>query len=247
MSKFNSKIISLFFINHFLGNIYSKIVQIKYGLDEGDLIFDRFNSEIDLEFSYDYTGFLMSHIYIKNNGYLQNKVPYELIDKESMLTSTGSPIFLASIDPNIGKIYYRIINKEDTKTFIDKLIRDCFSNMNDYSSTFNFVATWDQVVESNSIDHSVNNTFQVIFSSNSRNSFFLHNYLNLNWGNEKNGGGLSTYRAEYYLDDSFTKNVKNLQLKSNIGIPGSFLIGVNNSTHFLPDSLPYDIPETSTK
>lgn len=238
MSSRYQTILFLFYSLFFMDKVCSNIINFPYGLSAQDDVFDRIDlKEIDMEFSYDYTGYIMSHIYIKNDGYLQNKIPYELTDKESMLSSTGSPIFLAQIDPNIGNIYYRIVKEEKTKSSIEKLVKDCFSQMSDYSSTFNFIVTWDQVVESSSTISSINNTFQLVFSSNSTHTFFLYNYLDLNWGNDKNGAGISTYKKEFYLDDAFTNNVKNLQTSSNIGVPGSFFIGVNNQTHFLPDSV----------
>lgn len=237
MDFYLEKIFFLFFLNYFYGEIYS--FSLPYGIDAGDTIFYRnLESEIKFDFKYYLGSDYFSSISIKNDGYLQVSPEYELPGH-----SPGIPIYCDNINPNIGSIYYRIINDLDTTIKIDQMIINNFKK--NYSSIFNLVATWDKVVREDIEDTSINNTFQVVFSSNGQYSTIFYNYINLKWeitDNNFNRAGINfvTFNnnlTEFKVADKI--NIEFLSLFSNMNEPGTFLLGMDSNDVYVPVNTDY--------
>jgi len=110
-----------------------------------------------------------------------------------------------------------------------------------YSTTFNplrlYIITWDQVAAYNGYS-SLNNTFQVIIATDGNLSFLVFNFGIISWPNSQfrvnlffgyNAGNNINY---YSYPDSFTNNITNVAVKSNVNIPGKwiFIASTNSST-----------------
>lgn len=170
-------------------------------------------------------GYKLNNILVGNSGFL------ELVSDidDSYIEVYAYYTFL---NPHYGEIYYRIIDDGETLSSIDELIQNNFPQMESYNSTFCLVATWHQVIKLFSSNPSKNNTFQIVFSSNSTHNFFLFNYLNLKW--ERHYDGFTFYGILYLrpgtvqYEKYFLSNETNsilLSTSSNFGVPGSFLLG----------------------
>ena len=227
--NFSFKRIQFLVFIFFCGEIQSTTLSLKYGLDIGDDIFNREQSSSEsVPFNYQFGDFKMNEVSVGSNGNLglgaENYEFFELY------------VYFSFLDTRYGQIYYRIINDGETLSSINKLIQNNFPQMQSFTSNFCLVVTWDQVVPASSVDLSINNTFQVVFSSNSTHNFFLINYLNLKW--ERGNDGLSfnglrymrhmnSVQYEKYIFSNET-NPTLLSTSSNFGVPGSFLFGFAN-------------------
>ena len=93
-----------------------------------------------------------------------------------------------SPDDNSGNVYYRTVLSSGDKFILDQLtseVRTFFPNMVHFTAQFALIATWDKVAPYRShaygIPDDARNTFQAALVTDSRHSFVIYRYHNVDW------------------------------------------------------------------
>jgi WD40 repeat protein len=149
--------------------------------------------------------------------------------------------FWSDINTEVGgQIYYR---KSSSSSDLNQAKSDI---ANVYATTFNpsrvYITTWNQVAAYDG-SSAVNNTFQVVIATDEKLSFLIFNFGSMSWPNSQfsmnsffgyNAGNNITFYSYPY---SFTNNITNVSLQSNVKIPGKWIFMVSSASTTTTSSL----------
>eukprot|EP01084_Bolivina_argentea_P301020 519204_1 len=206
--------------------------------------------EVALKNIIPYYGNKYKTIYVSTNGCLSfnHGVKQFTPDQFPLEDHLFLSAFWADVDTrgtNAGKVYYRESTEAAELSEATKQIVAVFRKLRgNFYATSLFIATWDHVGYYDQKSDKLN-TFQTVVVTNGRKSFVIFNYLSDNgiqwtYGDFSvgvhaqcgfNKGDGKTHES---LEGSYTADVINLHKKTNIGIPGRFMFGIDAVKIYLP-------------
>ncbi|XP_026541083.1 alpha-tectorin-like [Notechis scutatus] len=206
---------------------------------------DGASPEISISEFFFFYGRKYHSLYVNNNGVVSfgNPVsqftpdPFPLMDGRTFVAP-----FWADVDNRItGDVYYRQSQDQGLLQRVTADINAYFPHEN-FTATWAFVATWDQVAFYGSLSTKVN-TFQAVLTSDGKMSFVMLNYQDIQWiSGQASGGdahtglegtpaqaGFNTGDADNYFNipGSWTPSIINISSTSNVVDPGRWAFEVD--------------------
>ncbi|XP_056399830.1 sushi, nidogen and EGF-like domain-containing protein 1 [Hyla sarda] len=220
------------------------------GLDTSALSSDDGSTLINLNMGIPLFGKTYSSIYLNNNGLLSFNRPIINVRFQTFLIPILAP-YWSDIDNSACTgchIYYREVNQTEAE-LMQRATDDLKAHFRLYqfSASWMFVSTWENVPYLNSVSGKVN-TFQAVLISDGKLTFLLFNYLDLQWPFLYNGeqegpvsyAGLNNedFSISYQLPNSQSISIVQLNATSNINVTGRWAFNVDrnvlqNSTTFI--------------
>jgi hypothetical protein len=193
---------------------------------------DGSNGPISLGVPIRFFNISYSTIYVNTNGHISFFAAY------SNYTALRFPLTFPLIAPfwtdintlTGGQIYYR---ESSSSTDLTQAKSDIVKV---YFSTFNptrlYITTWYQVAAYGGTSTTFN-TFQLVIVTNGSISFLVFNFEQMSWTSPPSGSNFANFgynagdNINYYSHpDSFTANIKNVSLQSNVNVPGKWIFRV---------------------
>ena len=202
-----------------------------FGTSNGDTrlpnVDDYLSDAIRLTVPFNFFNRNYSSLFISTNGYISFIYNYNLNtpDRFPIQNIPIIAVFWDNIDTRMGgNIYYRQITSTSTLAMISNDI-----NQNSFRASWAFIATWYRVAAIYSQFIGLRNSFQVILATDGNLFFVIFKYGEIEWSKYTQGGYNSGYPSNYYiLPDSFTSNVIEWSIQSNILNPGNWVFQIGN-------------------
>jgi len=172
-----------------------------------------------------------STIYVSTNGVISFLAEYNNFGQRLPLTTPLIAPFNADINTNIGgQIYYReSSNSTDLTQAKSDIVKVYF---NTFNPTRLYITTWYQVAAYGGTSTTFN-TFQLVIVTNGSISFLVFNFEQMSWASPPSGSLFANFgysagdNINYYSHpDSFTANIVNVSLQSNVNVPGKWIFRV---------------------
>ncbi|XP_037234859.1 sushi, nidogen and EGF-like domain-containing protein 1 [Falco biarmicus] len=236
-----------------------------YGPGENDQknpkLDDGTSEKVSLTVPFTFYGKEYQRLYVNNNGVISfdSKVkqytpdPFPLADGRPFVTP-----YWADVD-NVkgGDIYYRESTDPALLARATKDINQYFPKI-PYTATWVFVATWDHVAYYGSTSNK-GNTFQAVLTTNTKVSFIILNYWDIQWttgsasdgdpetglgGTPAHAGFNSGDETNYYnIPGSQTEAIINITMTSNVNVPGRWVFQVDD---FKVTGVPTEAPKAAS-
>ncbi|CAF1091450.1 unnamed protein product [Brachionus calyciflorus] len=231
------------FLSLFAKFFCSRDFFVPFGTENGDAAMfkndDQFTRPIQIATLFPFFNRTFSFLIVSTNGLItfDNGVGSYNPSHFPLKEIVGITPFWNDINTNNGgDIFYREINDTLTLSLIASDIQNSFTGFNRFRPKWAFVATWFQVAQFQPSDGLLRNTFQAILTTNGVNSFAIFNYDRLAWSISTN---IETYAQAgfnagdgttfYVLNGSFTPDILNVAMSSNIQKPGKWIFGTDLS------------------
>ncbi|XP_071588840.1 sushi, nidogen and EGF-like domain-containing protein 1 [Heliangelus exortis] len=221
-----------------------------YGEDQGDQknpkLDDGTSEKLTLATPFTFYGEEQRDLYVNNNGVISFGVkvnhyipdPFPLADGRAFLTP-----FWADVNNVLGgDVFYREATDPALLGDVTRDINQYFPDV-PFAATWAFVATWDRVAYYGSVSEKVN-TFQAVLTTDTKKSFIIFNYGDIQWTTgEASGGdaetGLGGTPAHagfnsgddtnfYNIPGSQTEAIVNVTDTSNVGVRGRWVFQVDD-------------------
>lgn len=147
--------------------------------------------------------------------------------------------FWADIDTRAGgEVYYQMRSDDETLKKIGCEIQSVYKSFVNFKPLYALVATWDKVRAYDTRFLPLNNTFQLVMTTNGFYSFVIFNYGDLSWPNENSRDGVVTgYNSGddfnyFMITDLPNRNLSKLTNDSNVGIPSKWIFRVDTKGEF---------------
>uniref|UniRef100_A0A8C0IDI9 NIDO domain-containing protein n=1 Tax=Bubo bubo TaxID=30461 RepID=A0A8C0IDI9_BUBBB len=235
-----------------------------YGLDQGDhknpKLDDGTSEEISLTVPFTFYSKEYQNLYVNNNGVISFDSQVREYTPDPFPLADGRPFvtpFWADVN-NVegGDVFYRETTDPTLLALITKNINQYFPDI-PYTATWAFVATWDHVAYYGTVSNK-GNTFQAALTTNTKRSFIILNYQDIQWTTgEASGGdpetGLGGTPAHagfnsgddknfYNIPGSQTDAIINITQTSNVNVPGRWVFQVDE---FKVTGVPTEAPEVA--
>uniref|UniRef100_A0A8V0X6J7 NIDO domain-containing protein n=1 Tax=Gallus gallus TaxID=9031 RepID=A0A8V0X6J7_CHICK len=220
-----------------------------YGLDKGDSknpkLDDGTSKRVVLSVPFSFYGKEYETLYVNNNGVISFDTPVKQYTPDPFPLADGRPFvapYWGDVDNVLGgEIFYRQTTDPALLKLITQHINQYFPSI-PFTATWAFVATWDHVAYYDSRSNK-GNTFQAALTTNTKTSFVILNYKDIQWttgvasgGDPKTGlGGTPAHagfnsgdETNYYnIPGSRTDAIINITTTSNVNVPGRWVFQVN--------------------
>ncbi|CAF0974524.1 unnamed protein product [Brachionus calyciflorus] len=212
---------------------------IPFGLDAGDTLMSKTDDEFEqifLSTKFPFFENFYNKLWVNTNG---------LISFDRGVREVESPIFpnnkfvcispfWSDIDTTFqGDIFYRQISNKEILSKIEYEIIDALYEYETFKPNWAFVVTWLEVPEFqiNKTNNLITNTFQVVLTTNTTQSFTIFNYEKLLWSTYSTQSGFNAGDGIRFfnLPGTFSESVKELVNISNIGVPGKWIFRTDSS------------------
>ncbi|XP_010569784.1 PREDICTED: IgGFc-binding protein-like [Haliaeetus leucocephalus] len=207
---------------------------------------DGSSKKVSLAVPFTFYGKEYRSLYVNNNGVISFDTrvnqytpdPFPLADGRTFVAP-----YWADVD-NVrgGDVFYRETTDPTLLARITKDINQYFPKI-PYTATWAFVATWDHVAYYGSTTNK-GNTFQAILTTDTKTSFIILNYWDIQWttgaasdGDAETGLGGTPAHAGfnsgdetnfYNIPGSQTDAIINITKTSNVNVPGRWVFQVDN-------------------
>ncbi|XP_069114894.1 sushi, nidogen and EGF-like domain-containing protein 1, partial [Argopecten irradians] len=199
--------------------------QLLYRNDDG-------YSEV-INFTFPYYNSTQSLTYVNTNGDITFKFPLSWTHPPVISANTHVQIapFWADVDIiRYGQIWY----KQSSTTYLlnraESEVQQAFPDLRNFHPSSVLTVTWNKVPYHGGPNDEIylRNTFQVVLTTNSVQSFVMFHYLKLDWAdNAWVGFNAGDGVTNYTIEGSPSDDIVNLVTKSNVGVPGKFLFRVD--------------------
>ncbi|XP_057293256.1 MAM and LDL-receptor class A domain-containing protein 2-like isoform X2 [Hydractinia symbiolongicarpus] len=214
---------------------------LHYGLEAGDTALgegDDYTRPVDMHSPIKIWDTYLSTLYISSNGVISSK-PYSSYDPKSWQNSPNNSLFVyhtdATFSSSCGKcnVYYR---RKISSTDLNKINSLLQSRDKSYYSRVDtiLVTTWFNASDYGNPNKT--NTFQSILTSNGEKTYAILSYDTLEYHNQfsskipKVGFKGSVNHYCNFVEDE--KHSMKLQCRSNVFMPGVFVVGLTRNTDF---------------
>ncbi|XP_053072048.1 sushi, nidogen and EGF-like domain-containing protein 1 isoform X5 [Acinonyx jubatus] len=191
-----------------------------------------------------------SGLYVNNNGVVS------FLKEVSQFTPAAFPIakdrcvvaaFWADVDNRrAGDVYYREATDPATLRRATEDVRRYFPELQDFSATWVFIATWHRVTFFGGSSSSPVNTFQTVLITDGKFSFTIFNYESITWttGTHASSGGDTTGlggiaaqagfnagdgRRYFSIPGSRTADMVEVETTTNVGVPGRWAFRIDDA------------------
>ncbi|NXV81813.1 TECTA protein, partial [Atlantisia rogersi] len=195
---------------------------------------------------------------VNNNGVISFGVRVHQYTPEPFPLADGRPFvapYWGDVDNVLGgEVYFRETTQPGLLARVTRDINRYFPSM-PFTATWAFLATWDHVAYYGSTT-SKGNTFQAVLTTDTRLSFIILNYWDIQWttgaasdgdpetglgGTPAHAGFNSGDATHYYnIPGSETPAILNVTQTSNVNVPGRWVFQVDD---FKVTGVPTDPPE----
>ncbi|XP_051499903.1 sushi, nidogen and EGF-like domain-containing protein 1 isoform X2 [Apus apus] len=221
-----------------------------YGLDQGDQknpkLDDGTSPKLTLTVPFTFYGKEHQSLYVNNNGVISFDAKVSQYTPDPFPLADGRPFvtpYWADVD-NVrgGDVFYRETTDTPLLARVTQDINQYFPTT-PFTATWAFVATWDHVAYYGSVSEK-GNTFQAILTTDTKTSFIILNYWDIQWTTgEASGGdaetGLGGTPAHagfnsgdetnfYNIPGSQSDAILNITQTSNVHLPGRWVFQVDN-------------------
>ncbi|XP_038073405.1 sushi domain-containing protein 2-like [Patiria miniata] len=230
-----------------------------FGAAEGDSFLsqsdDASSGAIPITIPFPFFDHSHDALFVNTNGVVSFLIPvsqYTLtpfpLDGDRRLVA----VFWADVDiSHGGSVSYRKLHRTPSNEELfgqaDGIIRQAFIDQSKFSSSWMFIATWDEVPFFGASGEAlqITNTFQALLVTNGRHSFAIYNYEDIRWttgtasgGDSSNGLGGTPAQVGFNAGDGFTffgvpesrtDAIVDIDQDSNIGTRGRFLFRIDSS------------------
>ncbi|XP_075594396.1 alpha-tectorin-like [Balearica regulorum gibbericeps] len=235
-----------------------------YGLDQHDhknpKLDDGTSKQIPIAVPFTFYGKKHQTLYVNNNGVISFGIRVHQYTPEPFPLADGRP-FVAPYWGDVnnvlgGDVFYREITDPALLERITKDINQYFPEI-PFTATWGFVATWDHVAYYGSTTNK-GNTFQAILATNTKTSFIILNYWDIQWttgtasdGDPETGLGGTPAHAGfnsgddthfYNIPGSETEAIINITKTSNVNVPGRWVFQVDD---FKVTGVPTEVPKVA--
>nr|XP_009665529.1 PREDICTED: alpha-tectorin-like isoform X1 [Struthio camelus australis]XP_009665530.1 PREDICTED: alpha-tectorin-like isoform X2 [Struthio camelus australis] len=220
-----------------------------YGLDQHDhknpKLDDGASKKLSLSVPFTFYGKEHRSLYVNNNGVISfsSRVnqytpdPFPLADGRTFVAP-----YWGDVDNVLGgEVFYRETTEPALLQRITKSINQYFPTI-PYTATWAFVATWDHVAYYGSTSNK-GNTFQAALTTDTKMSFIILNYADIQWtsglasggdpdtglgGTPAHAGFNSGDESNFYnIPGSRTEAIINITKTSNVNVPGRWVFQVD--------------------
>ncbi|XP_039084428.1 sushi, nidogen and EGF-like domain-containing protein 1 isoform X3 [Hyaena hyaena] len=191
-----------------------------------------------------------SGLYVNNNGVIS------FLKEVSQFTPVAFPIakdrcvvaaFWADVDNRrAGDVYYREATDPATLRRATEDVRRYFPELQEFSATWVFIATWYRVTFFGGSSSSPVNTFQTVLITDGKFSFTIFNYESITWttgthassGGDTDGlGGIAAQagfnagdgRRYFSIPGSRTADMAEVETTTNVGVPGRWAFRIDDA------------------
>ncbi|XP_033100073.1 sushi domain-containing protein 2-like [Anneissia japonica] len=239
---------------YFCRQCASKDIFFPFGTAEGDssvtINDDGSSGIIYLSTLFPFFDHIHEFLYVNTNGVIS------FLREVSQYTPDPFPLgndrrlvapFWADVDTNNGgRVYYREVVRHNNEGLADRatnIVRDTFIDQNDFTATWLFIATWDNVSYYGSNNINPRNDFQAILVTNGRHSFTFFHYGDIEWttgaasdGNPDTGlGGTPAQvgfnagdgRNFYSVPGSRNASIVDIDTTTNVGVIGRWVFRID--------------------
>ncbi|XP_076216835.1 alpha-tectorin-like isoform X1 [Aptenodytes patagonicus] len=221
---------------------------------------DGTSKEISLTVPFTFYGKKHQTLYVNNNGVVSFGVRVKQYTPDPFPLADGRPFvapYWADVDNVLGgDIFYRETTDPMLLARITKNINHYFPKI-PFTAIWAFVATWDHVAYYGSTSKK-GNTFQAALTTDTKTSFIILNYEDIQWttgkasgGDAKTGLGGTPAHAGfnsgdqtnfYNIPGSQTEAIINITQTSNVNIPGRWVFQVDE---FKVTGVPTEVPKVA--
>ncbi|XP_040977901.1 IgGFc-binding protein-like [Aquila chrysaetos chrysaetos] len=235
-----------------------------YGLEQQDhknpKLDDGSSKKISLAVPFTFYGKEYRTLYVNNNGVISFDTrvnqytpdPFPLADGRTFVAP-----YWGDVD-NVrgGDVFYRETTDPTLLARVTKDINQYFPKIR-YAATWAFVATWDHVAYYGSTTNK-GNTFQAVLTTNTKTSFIILNYWDIQWttgaasdgdpdtglgGTPAHAGFNSGDETNFYnIPGSQTDAIINITKTSNVNVPGRWVFQVDD---FKVTGVPTEVPKVA--
>ncbi|NXW25826.1 TECTA protein, partial [Circaetus pectoralis] len=221
---------------------------------------DGSSKKISLAVPFTFYGKEYRNLYVNNNGVISFDTrvnqytpdPFPLADGRTFVAP-----YWGDVD-NVrgGDVFYRETTDPTLLARVTKDINQYFPKI-PYTATWAFVATWDHVAYYGSTTNK-GNTFQAVLTTNTKTSFIILNYWDIQWttgaasdGDPETGLGGTPAHAGfnsgdethfYNIPGSQTDAIINITKTSNVNVPGRWVFQVDD---FKVTGVPTEVPKVA--
>jgi WD40 repeat protein len=210
-----------------------------YGVNSGDTALpkndDGSYGPISLGVRLPFFNNVYSTIYVNTNGKITFSAPSSayVAQRFPIATPLIAP-FWTDINTNTGgQIFYRESSSSSDLSQAKSDIAKAYFGA--FNPTRLYIATWDQVAAYGGSSAS-NNTFQVVIATDGILSFLVFTFDQMSWpssllsSTNTNFGYNAGDNINFYSNpNSFTGNIKNVTLLSNVNVPGKWIFMVSSA------------------
>ena len=228
-----------------------------FGTDKGDsqMRLNETTSEGSFHLSSAFPYFDINHdqIWILSNGLFSFLPPISFSSRQIISSLRNASIvagFWHADSPDLGnetsnEVYYQIYNRSSpsnsTSIVFDKTknyVRQFYPGQRVFEPTVIITGTWYYISYETNETSQLNNTFQIVLSSDGERSFVFFLYHDLQWASASNetssfaqaGFAHSEQNASETLPYSGTADIVRLMNESNVNVPGLFVFRVDTDT-----------------